>query len=135
MYRFFNKAGDCRLTKEELINGLIKYRDEDEVNEKVENLMFLIDGDNDGYIEYEEFLRACVDKKEILTNQYLKYAFKFLDKENKSLLSAQQIISSFIGINKLFETAISKIIDELDGDNDGMIDFVEFKQFMLKTMN
>ena len=25
MYRFFNKAGDCRLTKEELINGLNKY--------------------------------------------------------------------------------------------------------------
>ena len=135
MYRYFNKAGDCRLTKEELINGLIKYRDEDEVNEKVENLMFLLDGDNDGYIEYEEFLRACIDKKEILTNEYLKYAFKFLDKENQNLLSAQQIISSFIGKNKLFEAAISKIIDELDGDDDGMIDFVEFKQFMLKTMN
>jgi Ca2+-binding EF-hand superfamily protein len=135
MYRYFNKAGDCRLTKEELINGLNKYRDEDEVNEKVDNLIFLLDGDNDGYIEFEEFLRACIDKKEILTNEYLKYAFKFLDKENKNLLSAQQINSAFLIKNKLFETAITKVIDEIDGDDDGMIDFSEFKQFMLKTMN
>ena len=135
MFRYFNKAGDCRLTKEELINGLNKYRDEDEVNEKVDNLIFLLDGDNDGYIEFEEFLRACIDKKEILTNEYLKYAFKFLDKENKNLLSAQQINSAFLIKNKLFETAITKVIDEIDGDDDGMIDFSEFKQFMLKTMN
>ena len=135
MFRYFNKAGDCRLTKEELINGLNKYRDEDEVNEKVDNLIFLLDGDNDGYIEFEEFLRACIDKKEILTNEYLKYAFKFLDKENKNLLSAQQINSAFLIKNKLFETAITKVIDEIDGDDDGMIDFAEFKQFMLKTMN
>ena len=135
MFRYFNKAGDCRLTKEELINGLNKYRDEDEVNEKVDNLIFLLDGDNDGYIEFEEFLRACIDKKEILTNEYLKYAFKFLDKENNNLLSAQQINSAFLIKNKLFETAITKVIDEIDGDDDGMIDFSEFKQFMLKTMN
>ena len=135
LYRYFNKAGDCRLTKEELINGLNKYRDEDEVNEKVDNLMFLLDGDNDGYIEFEEFLRACINKKEILTNEYLKYAFKFLDKENKNLLSAKQINSAFLIKNKLFEAAITKVIDEIDGDDDGMIDFIEFKQFMLKTMN
>ena len=135
MYRYFNKAGDCRLTKEELKNGLNKYRNEGEVNEKVDNLFLLLDGDNNGYIEFEEFLRACIDKKEILTNEYLKYAFKCLDKQNKNMLSAQQINSAFLIKNKLFETAITKVIDEIDGDDDGMIDFSEFKQFMLKTMN
>ena len=113
-----------------------KYRKEEEVNEKVDNLIFLLDGDNNGYIEYEEFLRACIDKKEILNDEYLKYAFKFLDKQNKNKLSGRELNSAFlVGKNKLFEAAISKIIDELDGDDDGMIDFVEFKQFMLKTMN
>ena len=136
MYRYFNKAGDCRLTKEELKNGLNKYRNEGEVNEKVDNLFLLLDGDNNGYIEFEEFLRACIDKKEILNDEYLKYAFKFLDKQNKNMLSAQQINSAFlVGNNKLFEIAITNALNEVDENGDGMINFEEFKILMLKTMN
>ena len=136
MYRYFNKAGDCRLTKEELKNGLNKYRNEGEVNEKVDNLFLLLDGDNNGYIEFEEFLRACIDKKEILNDEYLKYAFKFLDKQNKNMLSAQQINSAFlVGNNKLFEIAITNALNEVDVNGDGMINFEEFKILMLKTMN
>jgi len=136
MYRYFNKAGDCRLTKEELKNGLNKYRNEGEVNEKVDNLFLLLDGDNNGYIEFEEFLRACIDKKEILNDEYLKYAFKFLDKQNKNMLSAQQINSAFlVGNNKLFEIAITNALNGVDENGDGMINFEEFKILMLKTMN
>ena len=136
MYRYFNKAGDCRLTKEELINGLNKYRKEEEVNEKVDNLIFLLDGDNNGYIEYEEFLRACIDKKEILNDEYLKYAFKFLDKQNKNKLSGRELNSAFlVGKNKLFEISINNVLNEVDEDGDGMINFEEFKKLMLKTMN
>ena len=136
LYRYFNTSGDCELTKEELINGLIKFRKKEDVNEKVDNLFLLLDTDKNEYIECEEFLRACIDKKELLNDKYLKYAFKFLDKENKGLLNAQQIKSAFvIGENKLFEVAIKKVINELDENGDGMINFQEFKQLMLKTMN
>ena len=77
LYRYFNLSGDCKLTKEELANGLSKYKEKEEVNEKVDNLFLLLDSNNNGYIEYEEFLRACLDKNEVLTDEYLKYAFKF----------------------------------------------------------
>jgi calcium-dependent protein kinase len=136
LYRYFNISGDCELTKEELINGLNKYRDKELVNEKVDNIFSLLDGDRNGHIECEEFLRACIDKKEILNDEYLKYAFKFLDKENTGLLNDQTIISAFLtGENKLFEVAVNKVINDVDEDGDGMINFEEFKQLMLKTMN
>ena len=96
----------------------------------------MLDGDNNGYIEYEEFLRACIDKKEILNDEYLKYAFKFLDKGNNNSLNAQQIKSAFSASdNKLFEVAVNKVINDIDLDGDGRIGFEEFKQLMLKTMN
>ena len=131
LYRYLNMAGDCKLTKNELITGLSKYRDEDEVTKKVVNLFLLLDGDNNGFIEFEEFLRACIDKKEILTDDNLKYAFNFLDKEDNGTLTVQQILSVFsIGDNKLFEIALSKDINDVDEDGDGNINFQEFKKML-----
>ena len=136
LYRYFNEAGDCKLTKEELINGLSKYRDRKEVVTKVDSLFLLLDSDNNGNIEYEEFLRACIDKKEILTEEYLKYAFKFLDKENKGSLSVDEINNAFLEKeNKLFEIAITKDINDVDQDGDGIINFNEFKILMTNTMH
>ena len=135
LYRYFNISGDCKLTKDELVKGLNKYRKEVEVRKKVDHLFILLDGDNNGFIEYEEFLRACIDKKEILTDEYLKYAYKFLDKENKGNLSVKEISNSFLEEeNKLFEIAISKDINDVDQDGDGNINFNEFKQLMTNTM-
>ena len=136
LYRYFNLSGDCKLTKEELIKGLCEYRFEDEVRKKVDHLFLLLDSDNNGYIEYEEFLRACIDKKEILTEENLKYAFKFLDKEGKGNLTVEEINYAFLKKeNKLFQIALSQDINDVDIDGDGNINFEEFKILMSNTMN
>ena len=133
-YRYCNESGDCKLTKEELIKGLAQYRDIENIEEKINNLFILLDGNNNGYIEYEEFLRACIDKNEILNDEYLRYAFKFLDKEKNGCLNADQISSAFlVGENKnqLFQIAIENALNDVDGNGDGKIIFEEFKQLML----
>ena len=135
LYRYFNKAGDCKLTKDELINGLYEFRDKEEVNKKIDTLILLLDCNKNGIIEYEEFLRACIDKKELLNDKYLNYAFKFLDTENKNLLSEEQINSAFFSNEKkMFEYSLTKDLIQLDEDGDEMINFEEFKTLMLKTM-
>ena len=138
LFRHFNTSGNCKLTKEELINGLSKYRNKEDKS-FIDNLFLFLDNDNNGYIDYEEFLRASLDKKEVLTDEYLKYAFRFLDKGNKGKLTVQEINSAFLeegnNTNKLFEIALTKDISEVDEDKDGALNFHEFKQLMLNTMN
>ena len=132
LYRYFNESGDCKLTKNELIKGLSKYRKKEEIEDVINNLFILLDGNNNGYIEYEEFLRACLNKKEILNDEYLKYAFKFLDKKKKGQLSTKQISYAFLvgNKNKLFEAAIENAINDVDKEGNGNINFNEFKQLM-----
>ena len=136
LFRYFNKSGNCKLTKEELMNGLYDYKDKNEVNNVVDHLFALLDGDNNGHIEFEEFLRACVDKKTILTSTYLKYAFKFLDKEKTGTLNTEKIIKAFVlKSNKILEAVFNNTLNSVDRDGDGIINFEEFQELMLKCMN
>ena len=136
IFRHFNKSGNCKLSKEELREGLYAYKPKEEVDKIIDNLFLMLDGDNDGFVEYEEFLRACIKKKQILTSTYLKYAFKFIDKEKTGTLNVQKIISAFVTTpNKMIEAAFNKTLNSVDKDGDGIIKFEEFQELMLKCMN
>ena len=132
MFRYFNTSGDCKLTKKELTSGLYQFRTHEQVDEVIDDIFLLLDGDNNGYIEYEEFLRACMDKKRILTNDALLYAFRFLDKDEAGKLDVKKIMYAFVTKhNKTLEEIIINTIKEVDHDNDGIIDFQGFKELML----
>lgn len=133
MFRYFNKSGDCKLTKMELTQGLYTYKDKSEVDEVVDAIFGRLDGDNNGFIEYEEFLRACIDKKSLMTKEKLKYAFRFLDKDNSKTLNASKILKAFLTKpNKEFEAVFNVTLKEVDKDSDGIINFEEFLELMLK---
>ena len=136
LFRHFNKSGNCKLSKEELLNGLYAYKTKEEIDKIIDNLFILLDGDNDGFIEYEEFLRACIKRKQILTSTYLRYAFKFIDKDKTGTLNVQKIINAFVTTpNKLLEAVFNKTLTSVDKDGDGIIGFEEFQELMLKCMN
>ena len=68
-----------------------------------------------------------------MTRENLKYAFKFLDKDNSRTLNAQKIISAFLAkSNKEFEAIFNIYLKEVDKDGDGIIDFNQFCLLMTK---
>ena len=81
LFLLFNKSGNCKLTKVELIEGLCNYKEKEEIEKVIDDIFLLLDGDNNGFIEFEEFLRACIDKKKILNNETLEEIFKNTIKE------------------------------------------------------
>ena len=135
LFRHFNKSGNCKLTKDELRQGLYEYREIEFVDNYVENLFILLDGDNNGYIEYEEFLRACIDKKLIIKEKYLRFAFKYLDQDGTETLNTQKIIKAFVvKPNVILEAAFNKTLNNVDKDGDGVINYKEFEELMLNCM-
>ena len=129
IFRLFDSNDDGRLTKEELYNGLVKYENQKFIKEKIDDIFLILDGANNGYIEYEEFLRACMEKKNLLCDEHLVYAFNFFDKDNTGRISVDKIKANFID-SHVSEEVFRSIFNEIDTNHDGEIDFGEFKDMM-----
>ena len=104
IFIYLDNDKDGKLDKKELINGLMILLDKTEAEKEVDRLFEIIDVDKNGFIEYEEFLRAGLDKGKILTEYNLDTAFKLFDINNKEKMSEKeknvwQILMEEAGIN------------------------------------
>ena len=125
--------GDGKLTKTELINGLKILLDKNEAEKEVNRLFEIIDVDGNGFIEYEEFLRAGLNKGKILTEKNLETAFKLYDINNRGKINAIELgIVLGGGEGNVEENVWQELIDEADIDKDGEINYDDFKGIMEK---
>ena len=130
LFKLVNEVGDGKLLKKELKKTLLLFVTEEFLNKyDFEEQFSLIDGDKKGYLNYEEFLRACLDRKKILTDDILKYAFRFFDPSDTGYIKRKKM-KSFFG-NQVDENTFKSIFDEIDSDKDGKIDFKDFKAMLL----
>ena len=64
LFKLVNENGDGKLQKEELKKTLLKFVTEDFLEKyDFDGIFSMLDGDNKGYINYEEFLKGCLDRK------------------------------------------------------------------------
>ena len=129
IFRMFNTNDDGKLTKKELLDGLIKYFNEKEIKKEIDDIFLLLDGANRGFIEYEEFLRATLEQKTLLSNENLTYAFNFFDGDGCGKISVEKIKKFFVN-DKVSEDVFRNIFNEIDSNGDGEIDYDEFKDMM-----
>jgi len=129
LFKLANKNEDGKLLRNELKETLLNFVSEEFLN-NYDEIFSLLDGDNNGYIDYEEFLRATLGRKLIVNENVLIFSFRFFDKENTGYISRDKIKSYFIG-TKMSEELFSNIFDEIDKNKDGKIDFDDFKEMMM----
>ena len=133
VFIYLDDNGDGKLTTNELTNGLSLILDKKEAEDEVNRLFEIIDVDKNGFIEYEEFLRAGLEKSKILTDNNLKTAFKLYDINDKGKISATELKMVLgDGGNNVEENVWKEMIDEADIDKDGEINFEDFKGIMEK---
>ena len=129
LFKLANKNEDGKLSRNELKETLLNFVSE-EFLQNFDDIFSLLDGDNNDYIDYEEFLRATLDRKLLVNERILKLAFRFFDKEKIGVISKDKIMKLFVGTN-MTEDVFNNIFDEIDSDKDGQIDFNDFKEMMM----
>ena len=104
----------------------------------VEIIFKNIDADNNGYIQYEEFVRAAIDKSSFLQENVLRFAFRYFDKDNSGEISydeIQEVFEESVTDKSKVKESLKKIISEVDTNGDGIISFEEFSAIMRKMLN
>ncbi len=53
--------------------------------------MKVIDSNNNGMIDYTEFIAACMYSQDYTTEKQIKQAFMYFDKDNSGTISAEEL--------------------------------------------
>lgn len=106
-------------------------------NPMAERMMALIDGDSDGTIDFEEFVRALAvfgpggDPEE-----KLNMVFRAFDTDRDGYLMRDEVSSVLKMMvqstmtDEQLKNVVEKTVDQADKDKDGKLSFVEFKQLL-----
>ena len=130
LYDKLDKNSDYKITKAELYKA---YKEagipisQTELNDVVNS----IDFDNNGNIDYEEFIRMCIPKEKLFTEANLVNAFLLFDKNKKGFITPSEIIDFIESSRHIDDKIKQKIKSEILDITDEIIDCEEFKTFMI----
>ena len=103
----------------------------------VRKLLKAADINKDGKIDFSEFVAAACDKKKLLSDENLRAAFNALDTDGDGYLQKNDI-EGILGYsdNAMQNTTElwQAILDSADQDDDGRINFMEFRNHMKGVM-
>ena len=136
LFNSIDNDGDGKINVKDLYNGLKNIIKRKYLENDCKQIFNNIDMNHSGFIEYEEFVRAAVDKKEFFTEKFLRFAFNYFDKDHNNSIDYNEIEMVFkdnIVDRKNIHEGLQKIITEVDINKDGKITFDEFS-FVMKKM-
>jgi len=137
LFNQIDKSGDGKITKAELLKGLSERYKSKTLEKDVDEIYKNLDMDNNGYIGYEEFVRAAVSKDMFVRDNVLRFAFRYFDKDGSGEITFDEIEELFtqsIPDKKKVHETLEGIIREVDQDNDNRINFEEFSVVMKKMI-
>jgi calcium-dependent protein kinase len=125
---------DGILSYQEIVEVYKKIYKKPDAEEEAKEIFNNIDSDNNGFITYDEFIRGCVDKKRMFTEDRLKQAFSMFDKNGDGSISAKEIRMVLERDQSINKNVWEEIIKEVDINGDGEISLEEFKAMMMKII-
>mmetsp|Transcript_15499 Transcript_15499/g.11279 ORF Transcript_15499/g.11279 Transcript_15499/m.11279 type:complete len:107 (+) Transcript_15499:767-1087(+) len=104
---------------------LIKYWDfsvqdaQLEAKEILEN----VDINNNGQIDFTEFVIANVSSKDIMTDDKLRSAFNMLDRDGNGRITKEDLAEVFKGSSEIGQEVLEEMMAEADDEGRGEITF------------
>jgi calcium-dependent protein kinase len=131
VFMSLNTAGDGRINTEELRVGCQRVFGISLPPTEIQQILKAVDTDNNGYIDYSEFIMATMNREILLSKERLRSAFVSFDLDGSGRISQAELR----GILELSnDQALQELMSEVDVNEDGEIDFKKFKEMMLSCL-
>ncbi|XP_028794261.1 calcium-dependent protein kinase 29 [Neltuma alba] len=129
MFRNMDTDNSGTITLEELRAGLSKLGSK--LNEsEIRQLMDAADVDKNGTIDYYEFITATMHRHRLEKEENLFKAFQYFDKDNSGYITREELRQALTEYGMGDEATIDEVIDDVDTDKDGRINYEEFVAMM-----
>lgn len=134
-FKALDDNGDGLLSTEELMNGIHTAELGGLTPEDVKRMMESVDCDASGFIDYTEFLAAALEKRLYDQESVLWEAFSVFDRDGDGKISKEELRA--VLSDETLESAnianakeLDALLEEVDANGDGEIDFQEFVAMM-----
>ncbi|KAG5010979.1 hypothetical protein JHK87_019494 [Glycine soja] len=131
MFKGMDTDNSGTITIEELKQGLAKQGTK-LTEQEVKQLLEAADADGNGTIDYDEFITATMQMNRMNREEHLYTAFQYFDKDNSGFITTEELEQALREYNMHDGRDIKEILQEVDGDNDGRINYDEFAAMMRK---
>ena len=138
IFNLFDKNNNGKIGFSEFYDSFCKFSGETINEEEAKQIFSQLDSNKNEYFEQEEFVKAAINKKVFLSEKMMKFAFNFFDIDNSGLITVEDIVEIFkdnVKSDKDATSEFNKIINAIDKDENGKIDFEEFSKFMENFLN
>uniref|UniRef100_A0A6N2MTS4 non-specific serine/threonine protein kinase n=1 Tax=Salix viminalis TaxID=40686 RepID=A0A6N2MTS4_SALVM len=130
IFKMIDTDNSGQITFEELKVGLRRFG-ATLTEAEIYSLLRAADVDNSGTIDYKEFIAATLHLHKVEKEDHLFAAFSYFDKDDSGYITIdelQQACNEF-GMD---DVHLEEMVQEVDQDNDGRIDYNEFVAMMQK---
>jgi calcium-dependent protein kinase len=136
LFRSMDTDSDGKLGRPEVQVGYKSIFGHDFDKDELEKLFQEVDMNGDGIIEYSEFVVAAMDEELLLSTNNLRKAFEMFDHDGDGQISRAdlvEVMKSFGGGVQIEDVIIDKIMNQVDINSTGTVDFEQFKESMFKN--
>lgn len=134
IFKYLDKNSQGRISKENLQSAFSDVFGTVLADIELASIMKSIDHDNNGFIEYEEFLRATIDRSLLLSESNLNSAFELFDINKDGKISSEEIKNIIGGGRTISDNVIVELLAEIDKQSHEEIKYDEFKTIMNKVV-
>ena len=127
---------DGLLSKQELLEAYCGIMSREEATYVAEKVMWCVDLNGDGFLDYSEFMLAAKNHKNLMTSTNLRAIFSQFDSNSNGKISFSEFQSALNSHKlKTDDQMWATIMREVDSDGDGELNLKEFSQLMLAAVD